>query len=358
MKFGILYEVYPPGEFEVSEQDLFFQAIEQTVVAERAGFDYVWAVEHHFLEDFARCSAPEVFLGAVSQHTRTIRIAHGVAVLPMPFNHPIRVAERAATLDILSRGRLDLGTGRGTTLSEILGFDVDPDDAKPMWDESVKLLPRMWTEHEFSGHEGKYVKIPPRVIVPKPVQKPHPPIWKACTSPSSFEIAGRYGLGVLMNSFGTPEDLVPGIRAYEKGLECVEPIGHFVNRELAAFSVMHCGEDDRAARTRGGDASVEYLSKIGKYIGDIGLYKGYREWAEAHRHSPGERSHNRILDVMVNEGVLCLGDPQRCIDLMERYRQIGVTQFMAIVQVGSLTHEEIVDSLRLFGEKVIPKFRD
>ena len=197
MRFGLLYEMEMHPELGSSESDVYWQAIEQVKLAEEVGFDYVWCVEHHFLEGFSHSSAPEIFLTAVAQHTSRIRIGHGVVLLPIPFNHPARVAERTATLDILCKGRLDVGTGRSITMAELGGFGIDPDDSRPMWEEAVRIVPRMWTEHEFSGFDGRFVKMPPRVVVPKPVQKPHPPMWMACTSPPSFELAGRYGLGVL-----------------------------------------------------------------------------------------------------------------------------------------------------------------
>ncbi|HZU76960.1 MAG TPA: LLM class flavin-dependent oxidoreductase, partial [Dehalococcoidia bacterium] len=127
MKFGLLYELeyarpWHPG----FERDLFHQALDQIELADRVGFDYVWQVEHHFLSEYSHSSAPEVFLGAVSQRTRRIRIGHGVVLLPMAYNHPVRVAERIATLDILSNGRAEFGTGRSGTPTELGGFGIEP----------------------------------------------------------------------------------------------------------------------------------------------------------------------------------------------------------------------------------------
>src|SRR5512143_3205028 len=145
MKFDLLYELQMPKPHdERSEWRCYHEALEQIELADKLGYDTVWEVEHHFLTEFAHSSAPEVFLAAVSQRTKNIRIGHGVALLPYPFNHPIRVAERAAALDIVSNGRVDLGTGRSITEQELGGFGIDPADSRPMWEQAIRMIPRMW----------------------------------------------------------------------------------------------------------------------------------------------------------------------------------------------------------------------
>jgi len=182
MKFDLLYELQMPKPHDASsEQRCVQQALEQIALADRLGFDTVWAVEHHFLTEFAHCSAPEVLLAAASQRTERIRLGHGVVLLPYKFNHPIRVAERIATLDIVSNGRVEFGTGRSSQFEQA-GFDIDFQASRDMWQESLEMIPRMWTEDPFE-HRGRFITVPPRSIVPKPVQRPHPPIWMAATSP-------------------------------------------------------------------------------------------------------------------------------------------------------------------------------
>ena len=195
MKFGLMYEIQiPEPHYPGVEQERYKQIMAQVELADEEGFDYFWTVEHHFLNEFSHCSAPEVLYGALSQRTRRIRIGHAVALLPGQYNHPVRVAERAAVLDILSDGRMDLGTGRSTTLIEMDGFEVNPADTKAQWEEAISMIPRMWTEDTFS-HEGRFYSIPPRKVIPKPVQTPHPPLWVACSQPDSFRAAGEMGLG-------------------------------------------------------------------------------------------------------------------------------------------------------------------
>src|SRR3984893_15166060 len=201
MKFGLLYEMETPRPWHaLSEYNTYWQALAQIELADRIGIDYVWEVEHHFLEEYSHSPAPEVFYGAVSQRTKNIRIAHGVRLLPFNFNNPIKVAEQAAVLDIMSNGRVDLGTGRSTTAQELDGFGVDYDRTRDEVREALDVIVKAWTE-EILEYHGKLIKIPPRRVVPKPIQKPHPPMWMACTAPESYEMAGDRGLGVLSFNF-------------------------------------------------------------------------------------------------------------------------------------------------------------
>src|SRR5215467_13498823 len=182
MKFGLFYEHQLPQPWaEDSEQRLYQQALEQIELADRLRIDYVWEVEHHFLEEYAHSSAPEVFLAACSQRTKQIRLGHGVTLLPLPYNHPARVAERIATLDLVSDGRVEFGTGESSSEVELGGFGITRGDKREMWEESLEAICRMFTEEPFRGHQGKYFEMPPRNVVPKPVQQPHPPLWVACS---------------------------------------------------------------------------------------------------------------------------------------------------------------------------------
>ena len=170
MKFGLIYELQQQKPWaENQEHKTYHEALDQIELADKVGFDYVWEVEHHFLVEYSHSSAPEVFLAAASQRTKNIRIGQGVALLPSPFNHPIRVAERAAALDIVSNGRLELGTGRSITEQELGGFGIDLADSRPMWEEAIQMIPKMWTNETFDW-EGDYFVVPPRMVLPKPMQ--------------------------------------------------------------------------------------------------------------------------------------------------------------------------------------------
>src|SRR3954463_8354090 len=163
MRFGLFYEhqmprPWPEGAFET----LIHDSLDQIELADRVGFDHVWEVEHHFLEEYSHSSAPEVFLAAASQRTKNIRLGHGIVQLPPGFNHPARIAERAATLDLLSDGRVDLGTGESSSSAELDGFGVDRATKRQQWTEMLDAVTRMFVEDPFAGYKGEFLTMPPR----------------------------------------------------------------------------------------------------------------------------------------------------------------------------------------------------
>ena len=158
MKFGLLYEHQLPRSWEEkSDYDLLHEAIEQVELADRLGFDYVWENEHHFLEEYSHSSAPEVFLAACARNTKQIRLGHAVVLSPPPYNHPARVAERIATLDLISHGRVDWGTGESASRMEMEGFGVPMEDKKAMWFEATEQSANMLTMEPYPGFEGQYL---------------------------------------------------------------------------------------------------------------------------------------------------------------------------------------------------------
>ncbi|MFQ6019792.1 MAG: LLM class flavin-dependent oxidoreductase [Dehalococcoidia bacterium] len=262
MKFGLIYELQMPKPWDGRvEYDTYHSALDQIELADRLGFHYVWEVEHHFLEEYSHSSAPEVFLAAASQRTKNIRLGHGIVLLPYPFNHPIRVAERAAALDIVSGGRLDLGTGRSITEQELGGFGIDPADSRPMWEEALEMIPKMWTQETFSW-EGRYFVVPPRPVIPKPVQKPHPPLWVACTQPETFRIAGEKGLGALSFGFIAPGVLETSLAIYHEAIKGARPVGEFVNDQFAAATMALCAPSDEEALEVGEPAARFFSESI------------------------------------------------------------------------------------------------
>src|ERR1700730_6310706 len=247
MQFGIFFEMSTPrpfgGDTEKKEYD---NAREQARLADELGFDCVWAVEHHFLEEYSHCSAPELVLAAVAAQTSRIRVGHGAVVCVPEINHPIRVAERAAALDILSGGRLEFGTARSSTWTELGGFNVDPDDTKETWDEFVRVLPRMWADEPFF-YEGSCFSMPERNVLPKPLQRPHPPLWVTVTSPGTELDAAERGLGCLgvaAAGYAEQERRTGGyVRRIEKG----DPVGGVVTREVTTLNFLYCHEDPAVA---------------------------------------------------------------------------------------------------------------
>src|SRR5271156_1494945 len=231
MKFGGFYEHQLPRPWTGdSEHTLLKNALEQAVLSDQYGYDYIWATEHHFLEEYAHSSAPEVFLAAVSQRTKNVRIGHGIVQTPPYINHPARVAERIATLDLLSDGRVEFGTGAGATETELGGFLVPQDQKKDMQLEGMRVAVRMLVENPFTGYEGQFVSVPPRNVVPKPLQKPHPPLWLACSRRETVSRAARSAVGALAFQFVDPEDASSVVDEYYALLEREGvPIGRAVN---------------------------------------------------------------------------------------------------------------------------------
>ncbi len=229
MKFGIFYEISVPRPWHRdTEKRVYDNCIEQAILADKLGFDYCWAVEHHFLEEYSHCSAPEIFLTAIAAQTKRIRVGHGINVCVPEINPVIRIAERCAVLDIVSGGRLEVGTGRSATWTELGGFGANPDTTKATWDEYVRVLPKMWTQERF-GYQGTYFSMPERAVLPKPYQKPHPPMWVAVTSPGTEIDAAQRGMGALGLTFGSFAEQERKVKAYKDIVHRCEPVGAFVN---------------------------------------------------------------------------------------------------------------------------------
>ena len=358
MRFSLLYEIALPIELEQAgktESDAFWEAVEQIRYAEELGFDAVWLVEHHFLEDLSRSSASDVFLAAIAQHTSRIRIGMGVCLMPPPYNHPFKVAEKVASLDIVSRGRVEWGCGRSTTAEELDGFRVDTAHARQMMVEAMNVVPQMWRQREFPGYKGQYMDLPRRVVVPKPVQKPHPPIWMACGSPSSYRLAGEMGVGCLSFTISSPKELNESLEHYRAGIKNAKPVGDFVNNNIAGFTTLYVGENDAAARERGGTNSVAHHARVGRYYGNVAERAGYNERSI----SISERIEfeRRNCQLAIDEARMCVGGVETCANIIRQYQDIGIDEFLGVIQFNEITHQESMKTLQLMGEQIIPRFR-
>src|SRR5438093_10112182 len=236
MRFGIFYEHQRPRPWdEEAERGLYADALDQVELADRMGFDVVWEVEHHFLEEYSHSSASDVFLGACSQRTQRIRLGFGILPLPPGYQHPARVAETVATLDLVSDGRVELGTGETSSGAELEGFGVHRDSKREQWEEALDVVVRMMVEEPFAGVDGRFVRMPPRNVVPKPLQKPHPPLWVACSRRETIRLAAQRGIGALSFSFVEPEEAKEWVDEYNAILasdRCV-PAGFVVNPRVA-----------------------------------------------------------------------------------------------------------------------------
>ena len=356
MKFGLLYEIEVPRPWtENSVANCFWEALEQVKAAEQAGFSHVFVVEHHFLDQFSVSSAPEVWLAAVAQHTTTIRIGHGVRLLPFNYNHPVRAAEMAATLDIMSRGRLDFGTGRSASAIELEGFGIDPSTTRAQWDEALRMIPKMWTQEEFSWDSPTF-KVPPRNVLPKPVQKPHPPLWMSGTQPESAVLAGERGVGFMHFSLSDPVGMDQKVRSYREAIARAQPVGSFINEQFAAFTILFCGADDADATARGGTGATWYANLVELVYASLGSLSADQSYAWYRERIAKEAYRERSLQELVDRRSVVVGGPQRCIDTIEWYEAQGVDMMLFLVQAGTIRHADILDSLGRFGREVIPHF--
>ncbi len=352
MKFGTFYEHQLPRPWAPgSELKLFRDALDQVELADRVGIDHMWEVEHHFLEEYAHSSAPEIFLAAASQRTKRIRLGHGIVLLPAGYNHPARVAERIATLDLISGGRVEFGTGESSAEAELGGFRIARADKREMWQESLGAICRMFVEEPFIGHEGKHFSMPVRNVVPKPVQKPHPPLWVACSRRETILLAARLGIGALTFAFITPDEARQWVGDYYRTLEneC-EPIGYAVNPNIAIVTGFMCDPNQERAVARGEEGLKFFSYALGHHY----IFG---------RHEPGKTdiwSNYKASSFQMpglGNGAGCIGTPDLIRDRLRSYEEAGVDQVVFISQAGNNKHEDICESLALFAEKVMPEFK-
>jgi alkanesulfonate monooxygenase SsuD/methylene tetrahydromethanopterin reductase-like flavin-dependent oxidoreductase (luciferase family) len=268
MRFGIFYEHQIPRPWgDDGEQRLMQDALEQIELADRVGLDSVWGVEHHFLEEYSHSSASGVFLGAASQRTKRIRLGFGILPLPLGYQHPARVAETAAMLDLVSGGRVELGTGETSSGAELEGFGVDRETKRAQWEEMLPVVARMMVEEPFAGADGRFLSMPPRNVVPKPVQKPHPPLWVACSRRETIRLAAEKGIGALSFSFVEPEEAEAWVDEYHAIIDserCV-PGGFAVNPQVACVLPMMCAPDEAQAIERGIDGAHFFGYSLAHY---------------------------------------------------------------------------------------------
>jgi alkanesulfonate monooxygenase SsuD/methylene tetrahydromethanopterin reductase-like flavin-dependent oxidoreductase (luciferase family) len=374
MRFGIFYEHQLPRPWEAGdERRLLENALEQIELADRLGFDNVWEVEHHFLEEYSHSSAPEVFLGAVSQRTNRIRIGHGIVQLPPNFNHPARIAERISTLDLISGGRVDFGTGEAGSEAELGGFRIDRAHKRDQWTEAIDVVTRMLVEEPFAGHVGTCIQAPPRNVVPKPLQKPHPPLWVACSRRETIRLAATKGIGVLSFSFVEAEEARMWIKDYYDTLaseECV-PAGFAVNPAIACVLPFMCHQDEQTAIDRGLDGCHFFGYSLAHYYGFGNHSPGVTDiWQDflANRDKFGfsrpvaARTGEVLGAQLIEQGLGSLrgaiGTPDQIRQLVRRYEEAGVDQLIFISQAGRNRHEDICESMELFAREVMGEFHD
>jgi alkanesulfonate monooxygenase SsuD/methylene tetrahydromethanopterin reductase-like flavin-dependent oxidoreductase (luciferase family) len=378
MKFSMIFE----AQVEFGTPDVEHQAIrncvEQAVFAEEMGFDGVWAVEHHALIEYSHMSAPEIFLTAVAAQTSHIRVGHAAVCMPFGYNHPVRVAERAAMLDIISNGRLDLGAARGGTVQEMSLCSVDPEVTTAQVKEALTFIGHCWREDTIQWDSELLTikhppKRPPHTVVPRPVQRPHPPLFLACSNPETVRKAAQYGVGPMVLGFGGPE-VIGEMRAMfdderaRRDPDAVVSPGN-VNDEFVALCPTFLMDDREEAFRKGCRALRFFAESITHWAAPNGVApardtEGLDNYAFMAEHlqlakdaiARGEAPPTAASSMYNTDHAL--GDADTAIAYVERLRAAGVDNVMCLIQMGTLSQDEMLESIRIFGQQVIPHFRE
>ena len=388
MQFGLLYEMQRPFKgTDIDWNTLYKETLEQCALADQVGFDNLWFVEHHFLTGFSGSPCPEVMFGALSQMTKRIRIGFGVSILP--YHHPVRVAERVAMVDQFTNGRVEVGTGRSNAYEQT-GLGIDPRNTRAMWEESISMLPKIWQSSDEFSWEGNFWKVPPRRVLPKPFQKPHPRLYLACTQTDSFNVAAEKGIGVLSSSTYATNILAEHVKNYRARVQHATPVGASVNNFWGNNVQACCGEDNKEARELCALSLKTFFGPDKPYIRDrINAYEELLEaWGgvpehlradfgrwlrqsdEAHKtqaqqagisldSGPGAARAafaQMDADTLCERGVIIAGDPDSCIKGVQLYEDIGVDQVILIMQTETIPHERVLQSIEMFGKHVLPAF--
>jgi alkanesulfonate monooxygenase SsuD/methylene tetrahydromethanopterin reductase-like flavin-dependent oxidoreductase (luciferase family) len=353
MEFGIFSQMHTP--YDDDEHSRFLREIEVAEAVDAVGFKYDWSPEHHFLQHYSHQPAPEVFLTWVAAKTKQIHVGTAITNLTAKVNHPARVAERIATLDHLSEGRVEFGTGRGSSSTEWAGFDIpSASETKPMWRESLEQIPRMWSDAPYA-FEGKYFKMPERNVLPKPYSKPNPPIWVACSSPPTFTEAGELGLGALCFTFGTPEQIAPLVKAYKDAIKrCQKPVGGYINDNIAVTTNMFCLPDGDEARALFCKARTEYFSQLFfSWLDSIPRPQGFPKEGPVPKLPPPT---SESLKDGLKGGGRQVGAPEEIAEVVKMYEAIGVDQLIYSPLTMTMDQKYVLRSIETFGKHVLPRF--
>lgn len=328
------------------------ELIDEVLLAEKVGFDYFGTSEQHVALGTATISAPEVLYPYLMALTSRIRFIHLVTLLPRNMNHALRVAERLATEDILSGGRVELGTGRGNTTLALRAFEVDPTKNKSEWREGIEIIRKALSEPVFS-HVGEHYKIPPRALVPSAVQYPHPPLSVAASGPSSHIEAAELGIGVISATFFLGFEYAERVlKLYDDTFDATAHKWPAARRKMVSLGGgMVCAE-----------TNAEALAKCGPMLEAVKLQTdGYTRLAKMsadYAHMGAVESVNfEDRDYMLNESAsFIVGDPDSCVEQVRRYQELGAEAL--VMRMDAIPYADRMRSIELFGKYVIPHFKN
>lgn len=376
MRFSLIFEAQIVDASPRGEVQVFNELVEQALLAEDLGFDVVWSVEHTSLTHYAHMSAPETFLAYIAGQTSRIGIGHGVVCLMPAMNHPIKVAERIATLDILSKGRLHFGVGKGGSQQEAGAYGYDLAELQPIIDEAMYLIPRMFVEDDVA-HSGRHITVPARPIHPKPFQNPHPPMYLACTNMETLARAGQRGMGALVLGFGGPEEVRQKNRIYRDAWAARDPadqVGYRPIQHLAALCPAIVLDDAAQARQIGLRGQRYFYESLNYWYGG-GPRPDPDSWGEQLVEEGGKTiittklaSETLTMDLRASEdgrkpskGILnaqnAYGTVADCIDYVRQLADAGADEILFMTNMGTVPHWAQMETLRKIGTHVIPHFR-
>ena len=340
MEIGLFTEFQcAPG---MSEAQAFDESLAEMTAAEEMGFDAVWLAEIHFQKDRSVLSSPLIIATAIAAITRRVKI--GIAVQVLPLAHPLHLAEDVATLDHLSKGRLDFGVGRSGLPEHYQRFNIPYSESRERFQETLDILLKAWTEERFS-YEGKYYQFHDVCVLPKPYQKPYPPLRVAATTRDTYPMVGRMGLPIFIAVRTTSiSDLKSFIGGYHEGWR---EAGHPGRGEVALIVPVYLADTERRAREEAEASTMHFFRTIAEALG-----KGGTRREEAAK--LGRMSFEEILEELV-----IYGTPESVTErLLELRESLGYSTLSVWMNVGGrIPHERVLGSMRLFAERVIPRLR-
>ena len=364
MELGLLYEIDTPkpwpGEHpwgqRLAERRAYEECIDQIMLADTKGFEAVWCVEHHFREGFSHMPCNEAVLAALSRVTKHIKLGFGVALMPHEFIHPARVAEKVATVDLLSGGRVIWGMGRSTPMEQA-AFHVDRERSKEKMKAAARTVVGMWEQEHYEEH-SEFLDFPKRMVTPKPFQHPHPPAWMAASSADTAVMAGENGLGLLCFAIFQPlEKLKTIIDAYRDAHTRARPLTSVNTNKTGVFTLVHCAE------TRADLDRNKVWDEIWFWYRNQSQFT--LRWELAHLTPEQASIQFPLIDKRAkgefditefdHEDMVIVGTPEECLRKFLRYEEAGVDQVLCYTAFGHLENEVVKRSIELLGDHVIPE---
>lgn len=349
LRFGIFQELEVRGRAQDAERAMFANVVEQARLADELGFESCWFVEHHFTRGFSHSSAPDLVLAAISQVTQRIRLGLGVVLLP--FLHPVRVAERVGTLDVLSNGRVEFGTGRGASPLEYQAFQRPFELSRQIWEDHLEaVLEIMGADSREVTRKGTYYDIPGVSVLPRVVQKPSPPVWVASTSLDGFVAAAKLGHHLLcMPILKGIDDLAEDVAIYRKTLA---EHGHDPDAARVAMLVPWHLAKTRAEADAAADAVLWYIRRQVNLVAPPDYTDSRHATYRVLGQLAAGMSPERSMDALCENLMVVLDDVEGSRRAVERIAAAGATDLLCQFQVGGLDHERVTSAMRLFASEV------